>query len=144
MNQRLIHPGMMLAGSALLLLITFVTMTGCNDTPAPIARGHASYDAYCQSCHGTDGKGNGQIATILNNHPANLTHLAVRNHGTFPIDLVYNTIDGRDVSEAHGTREMPIWGNIWSDKDGTPIEREIVDQRINELVEYIRTLQETS
>jgi hypothetical protein len=36
---------------------------------------------------------------------------------------------------------MPVWGNIWTERDGEPIPEEEVQARINELVEYIRTLQ---
>jgi hypothetical protein len=28
-----------------------------------------------------------------------------------PFSAVYDAIDGRQVVAAHGTREMPIWGN---------------------------------
>jgi hypothetical protein len=42
--------------------------------------------------------------------PADLTVLARKNNGVFPIRAVYETIDGRKLIAAHGTREMPIWG----------------------------------
>lgn len=127
-----------------LLLSTFVMLAGCTDTHDSLAEGHASYDAYCMSCHGPEGKGNGFVVTALSTVPSDLTQLAARNHGTFPTEQVYRMIDGRKLVPAHGTREMPIWGNIWSDRNGTPVQYEVVDQRINELVEYIRTLQATS
>jgi hypothetical protein len=28
----------------------------------------------------------------------------------FPLNAIYETIDGRKLVNAHGTREMPIWG----------------------------------
>jgi hypothetical protein len=39
----------------------------------------------------------------------NLTELSKKNNGVFPFKRVYETIDSGKVS-AHGTREMPIWG----------------------------------
>jgi hypothetical protein len=39
-----------------------------------------------------------------------LTVLAKNNNGVFPTNAVYETIDGSKTVPAHGTREMPIWG----------------------------------
>ncbi len=39
-----------------------------------------------------------------------MTLLAKKNGGVFPINAIYQAIDGRLVVTAHGTREMPIWG----------------------------------
>ena len=36
--------------------------------------------------------------------------LAKSNNGVFPKDAVYEAIDGSKTIPAHGTREMPIWG----------------------------------
>ncbi|MFQ5569168.1 MAG: c-type cytochrome [Rhodothermales bacterium] len=130
---------------------SFLTMAGCADEGTrqappddPLASGRVSYEAYCMSCHGAEGKGDGEIAMAgdLAVLPSDLTRLSADNDGVFPLDEVYQTIDGRRVVEGHGSRDMPIWGNIWSDKDGQPVKEEIVQQRINELVEYIRSLQE--
>jgi hypothetical protein len=64
----------------------------------------------CSACHGADGKGNGPLATELKTRPADLTALAKKNGGVFPLNAVYETIDGRRRIGSHGTREMPIWG----------------------------------
>jgi len=40
-----------------------------------------------------------------------LTSIAKRNGGVFPVDRVMMNIDGRAMPRAHGTSEMPIWGN---------------------------------
>ena len=58
---------------------------------------------------------------------------------TSPAD---QTIDGRKDVEAHGSREMPVWGNIWGEESGAPVADDVVEKRINELVEYIRSIQE--
>jgi len=72
--------------------------------------GKFEYQAGCASCHGDDGKGHGPVSVLLKVPPADLTVLAKKNNGVFPFDTVYNVIDGREVIIAHGTREMPIWG----------------------------------
>jgi mono/diheme cytochrome c family protein len=72
--------------------------------------GKIEYSSGCSVCHGTDGKGAGPLAAELKTKPANLTMLAKRNGGVFPLNTVYETIDGRRPIASHGTREMPVWG----------------------------------
>lgn len=72
--------------------------------------GWAEFKASCASCHGQDGKGNGPISGQLKVPPADLTILAKKNNGVFPVGAVYEAIDGSKLVAAHGTREMPIWG----------------------------------
>jgi mono/diheme cytochrome c family protein len=72
--------------------------------------GKTEYLSSCAACHGDDGKGNGVLASVLKVPPADLTTLARRNDGHFPLAAVTEIIDGRTLIAAHGTREMPIWG----------------------------------
>ena len=117
-------------------------MGGMGTTEDPVESGHASYMAYCASCHGPEGRGNGPVAEVLTTQPADLTQLRAQYGGVYPIDSVYAYIDGRADVQAHGTREMPVWGNVWAEVEGRAVAPEQVDRRIRELVEYIRTLQE--
>ena len=157
MNRQNIHPGTALLAAVFLLMGSFAMMAGCAQEPSqpaeemppaeeqhgdPIASGKASYDQYCQSCHGTDGKGAGEIAADLDTPPSDLTQLRGLNNGTFPQDSIYAMIEGNADVAAHGPRQMPVWGNIWGEEGGEPVADEIVAQRINELVEYIRSIQE--
>ncbi len=73
--------------------------------------GKLEYQASCAPCHGSDGKGKGLLAAQLRVPPADLTALAKKNNGVFPLGAVYQVIDGRKVVIAHGTRDMPIWGD---------------------------------
>lgn len=140
---------------ALMLMGSLFLMTGCSETQDqqeaqvqqasqadPIVNGRTSYESYCLSCHGDDGKGNGEVTGDLATLPADLTQLTALNNGAFPVEKIYLTIDGRRELEAHGTREMPVWGNIWSESGGEPVNEEVVERRINELIEYLRTIQE--
>ncbi len=72
--------------------------------------GKAEFQASCASCHGADGKGKGPVSEQLKIAPADLTILARKNNGVFPTNAVYETIYGSKTIAAHGTREMPIWG----------------------------------
>jgi len=70
-----------------------------------------------------------------------LTTLAAQHDGTFPEEYVRQMIDGREMLSAHGTRQMPIWGNIWASSDGVPSEEADAEERLDNLIEYLKTLQ---
>jgi len=72
--------------------------------------GKLEFQSTCASCHGTDGKGKGPVSEQLKAPPSDLTMLAKNNNGAFPTNAVYETIYGSKTIPAHGTREMPVWG----------------------------------
>lgn len=110
--------------------------------------GETEFKNHCAGCHGLDGKGNGPFVEFLTAKPRPLTTLAKENQGVFPIQRVYQVIDGTRQIGAHGTRDMPIWG----DRYATEIIREYgefgtaypqtVRCRILELVFFLATMQE--
>jgi mono/diheme cytochrome c family protein len=82
--------------------------------------GKALFQSSCASCHGANAKGNGPLAGQLKVQPPDLTMLAKRNNGAFPTDTLYQTIDGTKVVAAHGSRDMPIWGERFNPIVGLP------------------------
>ncbi|MGA6935856.1 MAG: cytochrome c, partial [Pseudolabrys sp.] len=72
--------------------------------------GKIEFLSSCGACHGSDAKGKGPIADQLKVTPADLTQLAKKNGGVFPSNAVYEKIDGRQEVQAHGRRDMPVWG----------------------------------
>ena len=72
--------------------------------------GAFEYYRLCAVCHGEGGRGDGPMARVLKTPPPNLTLLAKNNGGHFPFLRVLEMIDGRSMIEAHGSRDMPIWG----------------------------------
>lgn len=72
--------------------------------------GKIEYQSNCASCHGISAKGDGPMSTELKRRPTDLTVLAKKNNGIFPLNSVYKIIDGRDEIASHGSREMPVWG----------------------------------
>ena len=72
--------------------------------------GKAEFQSSCASCHGTDAKGKGPVSTQLKTPPPDLTMLARNNNGVFPANVIYETIHGSKTIAAHGTSEMPVWG----------------------------------
>lgn len=78
------------------------------------ALGERVYQANCAVCHGKDGTGGGPYAELLTTALPDLTTLSQRNDGAFPYERVRQIIDGRAEVAAHGTRDMPIWGEEFS------------------------------
>src|SRR6185437_7769635 len=73
--------------------------------PAPqtsAASGKQMFEAYCASCHGTSGKGDGPAAGALKSAPADLTALSKKNGGKFPADRVTSILRGQATVTAHG------------------------------------------
>jgi len=75
--------------------------------------GKRMYLKYCSSCHGSDGKGSGEVSAFLKIKLPDLTQLAKNNHGIYPMDDVMASIDGRRTVRGHGDRNMPVWGEVF-------------------------------
>ena len=100
--------------------------------------GKAMFETYCTPCHGKEGKGDGPAAAALKTKPADLTGLSARNGGTFPNDKVRRFIEGRETVTGHGTREMPIWGGLFT---GLDRDSDMARIRIANLADYLKTIQ---
>ena len=96
------------------------------------------FQAYCASCHGKGGRGNGPVAPALKATVPDLTVIAKNNGGKFPEARVRRIIIGEGMIASHGSREMPVWGPIFSqveaDVDRGPV-------RIQNLVKYLESIQ---
>lgn len=104
------------------------------------ASGKEMYMNQCAACHGADAKGTGPAATALKTAPTDLTQLAKKNNGKFPANHVYSSIVGDLNVPAHGSAEMPMWGNVYRTMSrGHESE---VQQRISNLTHYIESLQQ--
>ena len=106
--------------------------------PVPAESGKDMFRAYCASCHGIDGKGNGPAAPALKSQPTDLTQLAHKNGGKYPSLAVVNALrDGANTS--HGSEDMPVWGPIL--RSVSPNGAPVVHQRISNLSDYVASLQ---
>ena len=112
-------------------------------TPAQDAsqlkEGRQLFNTYCASCHGVTGTGNGPAAASMRRTPPDITGLAMANGGVFPVARVGRIVDGRDV-EAHGDRDMPVWGDAFKALRGGRSE-EAVRARIAAVLEYLASIQ---
>lgn len=135
--------------ASVLIAISLCCLAGAasaNDKKVDL--GKREYLNSCAVCHGKDGKGQTQVTDILKVAPPDLRQLSKKNGGVFPMARVYETIDGRLAVKAHGSRDMPIWGQRFSVEaapiyDDFPYDAEaFVRARILGLIEYIYRLQE--
>jgi len=104
-------------------------------TPASDAK--VMFNTYCAVCHGKEAKGNGPAAASLTKVPADLTKISARNGGKFPEVKVRRYIEGLDEVAAHGTRDMPMWGDLFKS-----LNRDTAAIRVEALAEYLKGIQQ--
>lgn len=111
-----------------------------------VDRGKREYVNNCAICHGVAAKGDGPYREFISKIP-DLTVLAKNNKGVFPINRVYEVVDGRQQIKAHGTRDMPIWGREYSiaaaefHGDVDYDQEAFVRTRILSLIDYLYRIQ---
>ena len=113
-----------------------------------LVQGKADFEKLCAPCHGASGTGDGPQAPHLAKKPADLT-MVTKKYGQFPDQKVFETIAGLDMPDGHGTREMPIWGDVFV-TEGVGKSTKIEDamkasdeatRRIAGLVRYVQSIQ---
>jgi mono/diheme cytochrome c family protein len=110
-------------------------------TVAEVGRGF--FQQYCSGCHGPEGKGDGAFAAYLKAPPPDLTTIAKRRGGSFPETEVAQIIDGRKPMAAHGTAEMPIWGQRFVEAaPGAQGKQASARGQITLFVAYLRSIQQ--
>jgi mono/diheme cytochrome c family protein len=131
-----------LAPSAILLAsLALAQNPGAPPQDAPLIgsiQGPDLYRSYCAVCHGADATGHGPMAPSLKTPPPDLTRLAARNGGLFPRDQVRRIISGEQTQASHGTREMPLWGPIFSQ---VTRDVDLGRVRVDNLARYLEELQ---
>lgn len=102
-------------GISVTLFTLFPAIVSAQDVSGEsLSIGEREFESSCAICHGTGGKGNGMWKDMLLVKPSDLTLLAKNNRGVFPFERVYAVIDGRADIKYHGTREMPVWGDVYN------------------------------
>jgi hypothetical protein len=95
-----------------LVTLALVMCTAVASAQTRVDLGKREYDSNCASCHGADGKGGGPVVELLKRSPPDLTTMARRNGGVFPVSYAYDVIEGK----GHGGRDMPFWGQQYNVK----------------------------
>jgi mono/diheme cytochrome c family protein len=126
--------------STVATMLLAALFTGTEARAADDDLGARLYFNHCAACHGEDGEGGGPVAATINLAMPNLRSLAMRNGGVFPAVAVTAYIDGRNMPNAHGERQMPIWGDVFRGAEQGTAER-TARRRIAALVDLIESMQ---
>lgn len=125
--------------------ILMISISSCEQKPpknsrvAQAAKGKVHFMKYCSSCHGEDAKG---IAVdTLTKQPKDLTKIMrSRRLNKFPILTVANIIDGRKMAKSHGSRDMPVWGEVFSEQEH--LDEKAIKGKLGEMIAYLMSIQE--
>ena len=131
-----------------LALIALGTGAAAEDivgSPGNVVEGGGIFAAYCATCHGDAGRGDGRMGAVLTVLPPDLTGLAAANGGVFPVARVVAQIDGRNPLLAHGGT-MPLFGDFFEGDDvaikaetGQPI---LTSRPIADVAAWLESVQE--
>ncbi len=136
------HPALLLVLAASIVTPALAQDPAIKRVPTPYvspASGVEMYKAYCASCHGPKGTGDGPVASHLKMPPGDLTLLAKNNKGVFPAARVAQVIRGEGVSLTHGTEDMPVWGPVF--RSFNDRKESAIHQRVANLTKHIASLQ---
>lgn len=125
------------------VLLVVLGLQACS--PSSPNTGRALYNDKCAVCHGFSGKGDGDLATRLGSAPADLTQIAARRDGTWPVLEVMAIIDGYTKRYLPGS-EMPIYdefvaGDLISFDSGNG-KRQKVPANLLAIARYLETIQD--
>jgi mono/diheme cytochrome c family protein len=126
--------------AALLALLPLCGSSGLAQTQ-PVDSGKKEFLRSCARCHGTAGKGDVDVLKGLRQQPPDLTTLARKNGGEFPLVRVFNVIDGRIEVVIHGPRDMPVWGDVFRRDLGSRVPRGYMSPEMSDAMSYIRILE---
>lgn len=132
-------------------LVFTVGVALATDGRAESDLGKHEYDRRCAACHGPAGKGDGFRKPYLHQKPSDLTRLAKRSGGAFPVERVHEKVDGA-LEVGRASREMPCWGAEYKAEAEATYAEEIardipistdayVETRLAALVNHVRDLQ---
>ena len=109
---------------------------------APDYSGAELFRIFCASCHGPQARGNGPVAKSLKVKVPDLTRIQRRHDGTFPAESIGRIIDGRELRPAHGSGDMPVWGQEFYGVTSDDAARRVrSNELIGRMVDYLRSIQ---
>jgi hypothetical protein len=115
---------------------------GANATILEEYSGEETFQRFCASCHGVEGKGDGPVAAGIPIMVPDLSLLKKRQGGRFPTSVLEKIVDGREIVVYHGTRYMPVWGyEFWVEEGADEEATKRVEIIIANLIDYIESIQ---
>ena len=125
-----------------LLFVPFLVMGASVETTDA---GKVLYEQNCVSCHGLEGKGDGLRAARLNTPPPDLTKIAARRDGVWPMLEVMAILDGYSRNTLP-REDMPVFENFldneMSEFDTGNGVVTLVPTKLLDIVYYLETLQD--
>jgi mono/diheme cytochrome c family protein len=120
--------------------------TAPKEAPSPdgnaASTGSSLYPRYCATCHGVSARGDGPLAADLRVPVPDLTTLAARSGGKFPVERVRKIITNGEGLRGHGSADMPAWGDVFKKTSG--LDGATPDQAIYNLTHYLWSLQRSA
>ena len=138
---KLLIPGAATLLGAVFALATFSAPVS-QDRPAreDYNSGAYLYRAFCATCHGETGKGDGPVAELADRRPSDLTVLARHQGGTYPRERVIRILENAEPLPGHEPPAMPNWRNVLRKTEGD--NERVIRQRLEALVDHVATLQQ--
>ncbi|MEH6647761.1 c-type cytochrome [Sulfitobacter sp.] len=107
--------------------------------------GELLFKKNCVSCHGVTGQGDGPLSARLGTAPADLTQIAARRDGVWPMLEVMSILDGY-LKASNPREDMPIFEGFLDDNmvefdtgNGLPT---LVPIKLVEIANYLESLQD--
>lgn len=103
------------------------------------------YVENCVSCHGSTGQGDGPVATSLSTKPADLTKIAARRDGVWPMLEIMSILDGYSRNTLP-REDMPVFENFLDNEmvefdTGNGVNM-LVPAKLIDIVNFLETLQD--
>jgi mono/diheme cytochrome c family protein len=109
--------------------------------PDDLAAGRRLYVEHCAACHGINGDGHGPLEHELARPATDLRMLSKKYGNPLPDDQIARFMDGRADVQAHGPRDMPVWGwEMWRYPAGKG-DRRAVSEPVAQIVRYLQSIQ---
>jgi hypothetical protein len=110
--------------------------------PWLISSGRRTFAELCTSCHGDDGSPLPASDLPSGLQPPDLRYIAARRGGHFDPAEVAEWIEGRSLRPAHGTRNMPVWGERLSQRFEPYVEGDaLIGVELDPVVVFLQSLQ---
>ena len=127
--------------STLVCIVGGAVQSIADETPAD---GEMLFGEHCARCHGADGTGNGSDAKNLKTRPSDLTQIAARRDGVWPMLEVMSIVDGY-TKQTTPREEMPLISAL---TDGPMVEFDTgnglltqVSARLIDVANYLESIQ---
>ena len=136
------RPSAILLGYILVTIWLAAQVCLATEDRGGLEQGQTYYIRYCASCHGPNGDGKGPVANVLSTKPADLRLLGERYGMPLRAERLREFIDGRSFIAAHGTRDMPVWGERFNEVpvEG-PAREKMIKDRIEKMLAYLQSIQ---